>query len=264
MVAPKYLILLGAPGAGKGTQAELLREKFGLAHISSGDLFRENVSKQTPLGVLAKTFMDKGELVPDDVTIQMVMERIARPDCAKGVAFDGFPRTAAQADALKVALAEQKKKISAVVYVKVRDQVLIDRLTARWICPTCGTVYNLLSNPPRNAGKCDKDGAELGQRNDDKPETVKNRLSVYHTQTAPLIDFYHKARLLKEIDGEQNIEQVQTSIVKLVKSLGSGVKRDRRQIQKRTRNHARSGTNRRGSTRTVKGKSKTGRNHRRA
>lgn len=260
----KYLILLGAPGAGKGTQAEILREKFGLAHISSGDLFRENVTQQTPLGVLAQTYMDKGELVPDDVTIQMVMERIVRPDCAKGVAFDGFPRTVTQADALKAALAKQKKKISVVLYVKVQDQALIERLTARWICPTCGTVYNPLSDPPQNAGKCDKDGAALGQRNDDKPETVKNRLSVYHTQTAPLIDFYRKARLLKEIDGEQNIEQVQTAIVKLVQRLGSGVKRDRRQIKKRTRGDARSGTNRRRGTRGVKGQSKTGRNNRRA
>lgn len=263
MVA-KYLILLGAPGAGKGTQAELLRAKFGFAHISSGDLFRENVSKQTPLGVLAKTFMDKGELVPDDVTIQMVMERIARPDCAKGVVFDGFPRTTAQANALKVALAKQKKKIDAVLYVNVRDQVLIDRLTARWICPICGTVYNLLSNPPKVAGKCDKDGAELGQRNDDKPATVKNRLDVYHTQTAPLIDFYRQARLLKEIDGEQNIEQVQKAVVTLVQRLGSKVKRDRHQIKKRDRGDARSGTNRRRSARTAKRKSKTGHNNRRA
>lgn len=263
MVA-KYLILLGAPGAGKGTQAEILREQFGLAHISSGDLFRENVSKQTPLGVLAKTYMDKGELVPDDVTIQMVMERIARPDCAKGVAFDGFPRTTTQANALKVALAQQKKKIGVVLYVKVRDHLLIERLTARWICPICGTVYNLLSNPPKVAGKCDKDGAELGQRNDDKPETVQNRLNVYHTQTAPLIDFYRKTRLLKEIDGEKNIEQVQKAIVALVRRLGSKVKRDRHQIKKRTGGDARSGTNRRGNARGAKGKSQTGRNHRRA
>lgn len=259
----KYLILLGAPGAGKGTQAEILRDQFGLAHISSGDLFRENVSKQTPLGVLAKTFMDKGELVPDDVTIQMVMERVARPDCAKGVVFDGFPRTVAQADALKAALARQKKKIHAVLHVKVRDQMLFERLTARWICPTCGTVYNLLSLPPKHTGTCDKDGAELGQRNDDKPETVKNRLSVYHTQTAPLIDFYRRARLLKEIDGEQNIEQVQTAIATFVQRLGSGVKRDRHQITQRTRRDARSGAHRRRGTRGVKSQSKTGRNHRR-
>jgi len=259
----KYLILLGAPGAGKGTQATTLREQFGLAHISSGDLFRENVSKQTPLGVLAKSYMDKGELVPDDVTIQMVMERIGRPDCAKGVVFDGFPRTAAQAEALKNALAQQKKKINAVLLVKVRDELLVERLTSRWICPTCGSVYNVLSNPPKVSGICDKDGGTLGQRNDDKPETVKNRLSVYHTQTAPLIEYYTAAGLLRKVDGEQKIEQVQSAIVKIVKGTRAGVKRDRHQIKKRTRNNAPSGTNRRGSTRSTKSKSKTGRNHRR-
>ncbi len=243
----KYLILLGAPGAGKGTQAEILREKFGLAHISSGDLFRENVSKQTPLGLLAKTFMDKGELVPDDVTIQMVMERIARPDCKKGVVFDGFPRTVAQAEALRQALAKRKKKINAVLLVQGRDEVLIERLSARWICPTCGSVYNVLSNPPKVAGKCDKDGTDLGQRHDDKPETVTNRLKVYHTQTAPLIEFYRKARLLREIDGEQSIEQVQAAVLKIVQGLRDKVKRDRPQVQKRNSGHARSRPNRRRS-----------------
>ena len=215
----KYLILLGAPGAGKGTQAQILREKFGLAHISSGDLFRENVSKQTPLGKLAKSYMDKGELVPDDVTIQMVMDRIARPDCAKGVAFDGFPRTAAQAKALDVALAKEGKKINAVLLVKVRDELLVERLTARWTCPTCGSVYNRLSSPPKIEGKCDKEGSALTQRDDDKPATVKNRLNVYYTQTAPLIDFYRNAGVLREADGEQAIDKVQAAIVKIVESL---------------------------------------------
>ena len=214
-----YLILLGAPGAGKGTQAQILREKFGLAHISSGDLFRENVSKQTPLGKLAKSFMDKGELVPDDVTIQMVMDRIARPDCAKGVVFDGFPRTAAQAKALDVALAKENKKIGAVLLVKVRDELLIERLTARWTCPNCGSVYNRLSSPPKIDSKCDKDGSALTQRDDDKPETVKNRLNVYYKQTAPLIDFYEAAGLLRQVEGEQEINLVQTAIVKIVESL---------------------------------------------
>lgn len=215
----KYLILLGAPGAGKGTQAQILREKFGLAHISSGDLFRENVSKQTPLGKLAKLYMDKGELVPDDVTIQMVMDRITRPDCEKGVVFDGFPRTAAQAKALDVALAQEGKKINAVLLVKVRDGLLVERLTARWTCPTCGSVYNRLSSPPKIEGKCDKEGSALTQRDDDKPATVKNRLNVYYTQTAPLIDFYRNAGVLREADGEQTIEQVQTAIIKIVESL---------------------------------------------
>ena len=214
-----YLILLGAPGAGKGTQAQSLREKFGLAHISSGDLFRENVSKQTPLGQLAKSYMDKGELVPDDVTIQMVMDRIARSDCDKGVVFDGFPRTAAQAKALDAALAKENKKIGAVLLVQVRDEVLVERLTARWTCPTCGSVYNRLSSPPKIDGKCDKDGSALTQRDDDKPATVKNRLNVYYAQTAPLVDFYRAAGVLREADGEQEIALVQTAIVKIIESL---------------------------------------------
>lgn len=217
--APIYLILLGAPGAGKGTQADMLRTQFGLAHISSGDLFRENVMRQTPLGVLAKSYMDKGELVPDAVTIKMVVERIARPDCARGVVFDGFPRNQAQAKALDAAFTREHKKISAVLLVQVRDQVLIERLTARWICPVCNSVYNLLTNPPRVVGKCDKDGSALGQRDDDKPETVRRRLDVYHKQTALLIDYYRQAGLLHELNGEQTIEQVTAELVNLVRAL---------------------------------------------
>ncbi len=214
----KYIILLGAPGAGKGTQAEILRERLGLAHIASGDLFRENVSKGTPLGKLAKSYMDKGELVPDDVTIGMVMDRISRPDCAAGVVFDGFPRTEAQARALDAALAKEGKKIAAVLSVDVRDEVLVDRLSARWICPIDGVVYNTLTNPPRTAGRCDKDNGELYQRDDDKPETVRRRLQVYHTQTKPLIDYYRNAGLLCEVDGEQTIEKVQADLVRAVET----------------------------------------------
>ncbi|MDE3089450.1 MAG: adenylate kinase, partial [Chloroflexota bacterium] len=210
----KYIIVLGAPGAGKGTQADILRDQLGLAHISSGDLFRENVSKQTPLGILAKSYMDKGELVPDDVTVQMVVDRIARPDCARGVVFDGFPRTEAQAKALDAAFMKERKQINAALLVSVRDEVLIQRLSARWICPTDGSVYNLLSNPPKVAGRCDKDGSALEQRNDDKPETVRRRLDVYHTQTKPLIAYYRAAGILHEVDGERDIEKVQADIVK--------------------------------------------------
>jgi adenylate kinase len=217
--SPTYIILLGAPGAGKGTQAEILRERFGLVHVSSGDLFRENVSKQTPLGKLAKSYMDKGELVPDDVTIQMVMERISRPDCARGVVFDGFPRTDAQARALDSALAKEGKKIGGVLFVKVQDEALIQRLSARWICASCGAVYNMLSNPPKIVGKCDNDGGVLGQREDDKPETVRRRLDVYRNQTTPLIDYYRQAQLLRETDGEQSIELVTAQVVKIVQAL---------------------------------------------
>jgi adenylate kinase len=216
---PKYIILLGAPGAGKGTQAKILTEQFGVAHISSGDLFRENVSKQTPLGVLAKSYMDKGELVPDDVTIKMVMERIARPDCARGVAFDGFPRTEPQARALDAALARENKEIGAVLLVEARDQVLIERLTARWSCPQCGSVYNLQTNPPRVAGKCDRDGTALNQRDDDQPATVRRRLDVYRQQTAPLIGYYRQTGLLRELNGEQTIEQVTADVVKIARTL---------------------------------------------
>lgn len=217
--AAKYIILLGAPGAGKGTQAELLRERVGLAHISSGDLFRENISKQTALGQLAKSYMDKGELVPDDVTIKMVMGRIGQPDCARGVVFDGFPRTEAQAKSLDGALAQQGKKIDGALLVNVRDELLIQRLAARWVCPADGSVYNLLSNPPKLAGRCDKDARALEQRNDDKPETVRRRLDVYHTQTKPLIAYYRAAGSLHEIDGERDIEKVQTDVVKAVEKL---------------------------------------------
>lgn len=215
----KYVILLGAPGAGKGTQAEILRERFGLAHISSGDLFREHVAKQTPLGLLAKTYMDKGELVPDDVTIKMVMERIARDDCARGVIFDGFPRTEAQARALDAALAQAHKHIGAVIYIRVPDPVLVERLSARWSCPTCGAVYNQLTNPPRVAGQCDKDGSTLIQRNDDQPDTVRRRLQVYHQQTAPLIAYYQQRGVLREVNGEQPIEQVTTALAQITQAL---------------------------------------------
>jgi adenylate kinase len=215
----KYIILLGAPGAGKGTQAEMLGERLGLAHVASGDLFRENVARQMPLGMLAKSYMDRGELVPDDVTVQMVMERIAQPDCACGVVFDGFPRTETQAKALGAAFAKEHKKIGVVVLVNVRDEVLVERLSARWVCPTDGAVYNLLTNPPRVAGRCDKDGGPLEQRNDDKPETVRRRLGVYRTQTQPLIDYYRAAGLLREVNGEQEIEKVQQEIVRVMEGL---------------------------------------------
>lgn len=211
--------MLGAPGAGKGTQAEILKERLGLAHVASGDLFRENVAKQTPLGKLAKSYMDKGELVPDDVTVQMVMDRISQPDCGQGVVFDGFPRTEAQARALDAALGEESKRINGVIYVNVHPEVLVERLSARWICPNDGAVYNMLTNPPRVKGRCDKDNGELYQRDDDKPETVRRRLQVYQKQTQPLIDYYRTKGLLHELNGEQNIEKVQEDLVKVVQGL---------------------------------------------
>lgn len=215
----KYIILLGSPGSGKGTQAKLVHLRFGLAHVSSGDLFRENITKRTPLGILAKQYMDKGELVPDDVTVQMVMEHIKRPDCARGVVFDGFPRTDAQARALDKGFAADDKKVSAAILLDVPEQALIERLTARRVCPKDGSVYNLLSNPPRQAGICDKDGAELEQRPDDQPETVKHRLEVYYSQTQPLVEYYRRAGLLKTINGEREIDAIQSDLAAVLEKL---------------------------------------------
>jgi adenylate kinase len=219
MLNPQYIILLGAPGAGKGTQAKLLQAHVGLTHISSGDLFRQNIARQTPLGVLAKSFMDRGELVPDGVTMRMVMERIAHPDCAQGVVFDGFPRTDTQARALDEELAKKTKQVTGVLLVDVADEVLISRLSARWVCPIDGAVYNMLSNPPKVAGRCDLDDSALEQRNDDKPETVRRRLDVYHTQTKPLIEYYCAAGLMHAVDGNRAIELVQADLVRIVREL---------------------------------------------
>ena len=180
--------------------------------MASDFLFRENVAKETPLGRLAKSYMDKGELVPDDVTVQMVMDRISLPDCTRGVVFDGFPRTEAQARALDAALQKEGKRIGAAVCVDVRDELLVERLSARWICPNDGAVYNILTNPPRLAGRCDKDNAELYQRNDDKPETVRRRLQVYHSQTQPLIDYYRAQGKLNTVDGMIGVPEVAEEI----------------------------------------------------
>lgn len=205
---PLYIVLLGAPGAGKGTQARLLSEALGLAHVSSGDLFRENLSKQTELGLLAKQYMDRGELVPDDVTIRMVMERLSREDCQRGAILDGFPRTVAQAQALDEALEAQGNSVAIVPYIKVGEEALVARLSGRWICRQCQATYHTLFNPPAQPGVCDVCGGELYQRSDDTPETVRNRLKVYFEQTAPLIEYYRSRGVLVEIDGEQEVEQV--------------------------------------------------------
>ncbi len=209
---PKYIVLIGAPGAGKGTQATRLREFLNLPHVASGDLFRENLKNQTELGLKAKAYMDRGELVPDDVTIAMVMERLSRPDCANGVLLDGFPRTITQAEALDRALADTGRKIGVVPYIAVPDEALVERLSGRWLCRTCGESYHTLFNPPRRAGVCDKDSGELYQRDDDKPETVRNRLKVYWQQTSPLIDYYRRRGVLVEVNGDQAIEAVEADL----------------------------------------------------
>jgi len=213
-----YIVILGPPGVGKGTQAEILSERTGLAHISSGDLFRENLKNQTELGKLAQTYMGRGELVPDDVTIGMIRERLARPDCSIGAILDGFPRTPAQADALDTMLKEFSGQVDAVPFIVGDDQVLIDRLGDRWTCRANGHIFNRKSNPPKETGKCDFDGSELYQRDDDKAETVKRRIEVYLDQTAQLLSYYRERGKLIEVDGMQTIDQVtQTIIVALKK-----------------------------------------------
>jgi len=208
-----YIVLLGPPGAGKGTQAQMISEKLELPHISSGDIFRENLKNQTDLGKLAKGYMDKGELVPDDVTISMIRERLSRPDCEKGALLDGFPRTPAQATALAAMLAELNGKVKAVPYISVPEAVLIDRLTGRWTCKVCGRVYHQIHNPPKQAGICDDDAGALYQRDDDKSETVVNRIRVYLQQTQPLIDLYQKQGVLLEVDGTLSIEKVSAALL---------------------------------------------------
>jgi adenylate kinase len=210
---PKYYVLLGPPGAGKGTQAAILTKEFGLAHISSGDIFRENLKAQTELGKMAQEYMNRGELVPDDVTISMIQERLSRPDCKQGALLDGFPRTTAQAEALSKMLTLFGGKVEAVPYINVPSDVLITRLTGRWTCRAQGHVYHEKFNPPKVAGKCDEDGSELYQRDDDRLETVMNRINVFMKQTAPLLEYYQEHGLLLEVDGTQPIEQVTAQLL---------------------------------------------------
>lgn len=213
-----FIVILGPPGVGKGTQAKILSERTGLAHISSGELFRENIKNQTELGRLAQTYMTRGELVPDDVTIGMIRERLGRPDCEIGAILDGFPRTPAQADELDGMLAEFNGKVDVVPFIVGNDEVLVDRLGSRWTCRANGHIFNQKFSPPKETGKCDFDGSELYQRDDDKPETVKRRIQVYLEQTSQLISYYREHGKLIEIDGMQTIEQVtQTMVVALKK-----------------------------------------------
>lgn len=212
-----FIVILGPPGVGKGTQAKILSERTGLAHISSGELFRENIKNQTELGRLAQTYMTRGELVPDDVTIGMIRERLGRPDCEIGAILDGFPRTPAQADELDVMLAEFNGKVDVVPFIVGNDEVLVDRLGSRWTCRANGHIFNQKFSPPKETGKCDFDGSELYQRDDDKPETVKRRIQVYLEQTSQLISYYREHGKLIEIDGMQTIEQVTHTMVVALK-----------------------------------------------
>lgn len=208
-----YIIFLGAPGAGKGTQAAIVAQELVLVHIASGDLFRQALEQGTELGIQAKSYMEKGMLVPDAITIRMVLERILAPDCEPGVILDGFPRNLEQATALDEALLEQGKAIDKVVYIKVSQQELLNRLSGRWVCRQCQTPYHAINSPPKAGGKCDNCGGELYQRPDDTVETVKKRLEIYFAQTAPLIDYYTQADKLLEVDGEGSVNEVGRRIV---------------------------------------------------
>ena len=210
------LIMLGAPGAGKGTQAKKIAEKYQIPHISTGDIFRANIKGQTELGMKAKSFMDQGMLVPDEITIGMLLDRIHEADCAGGYVLDGFPRTIPQAESLTKALAEMGTGIDYAINVDVPGDNIVSRMSGRRACLNCGATYHVAFNPPKTENVCNTCGQSLVLRDDDKPETVKKRLDVYHEQTQPLIDYYKKAGVLKEVDGTQNMEDVFQSIIKVL------------------------------------------------
>ena len=202
------IVMLGAPGAGKGTQAAMICEKYGLPHISTGDIFRSNIKNGTELGQKAKAYMDAGKLVPDELTIQLLLDRVAKADCSGGYVLDGFPRTIPQAQVLTEALEKSGQSVDYALNVDVPDDNIVRRMSGRRSCPKCGASYHVEYIPPKNAGICDVCGSELIQRDDDKPETVQNRLSVYHDQTQPLIAYYEKAGVLRTVDGTRDKEVV--------------------------------------------------------
>lgn len=212
-----YIVILGAPGAGKGTQADIICQEMNLPHIASGDLFRQALEEKTALGLLAKSYMEQGKLVPDEITIKMILERISSPDCAAGCLFDGFPRTLEQAKALHKALAKQGKAIDKAIYIEVPDEELVKRLSGRWICRSCQTPYHLIASPPKVQGKCDKCDGELYQRPDDKAETVRERLKVFHDLTIPMLDYYSNQNKLVTVNGNLGIQEVAKEILSMLK-----------------------------------------------
>ncbi|QNR66981.1 adenylate kinase [Paenibacillus peoriae] len=211
------ILIMGPPGAGKGTQADVIVKEFGIPHISTGDAFRLAMKQGTPIGIKAKEYIDKGELVPDDVTIGIVEERLQQPDCKKGFLLDGFPRTLAQAEALDQILSRLNTKLDDVINLKVDSDNLLARITGRRVCKSCGTSYHIVFNPPKVEGICDKDGGELYQRPDDNEDSVRTRLEEYSNKTAPLLTFYENQNLLRHIDGEQDIDVVSQNIVSLLR-----------------------------------------------
>jgi adenylate kinase len=213
-----YIIMLGAPGAGKGTQADILSQEMNLPHIASGDLFRQALEERTEVGLLAKRYMDKGELVPDEITIKMILKRINQPDCASGCLLDGFPRTLHQAKVLDKALKEQGKSIDKAIYIEVPNKELVKRLSGRWLCRTCQTPYHIINSPPKTPGKCDKCGGELYQRSDDREETVKDRLGVFFAQTIPILDYYKKQGKLIRVNGNLGMQGVAREIISALKA----------------------------------------------
>ncbi|MDK0864303.1 adenylate kinase [Clostridium perfringens] len=212
------IVLLGPPGAGKGTQAKSISNRYSIPHISTGDIFRKNISENTPLGIEAKSYMDNGQLVPDEVTINMVKDRLQQDDCKNGYLLDGFPRTVDQAEALDNFLTEREESIDTALLIEVPKEFILERMTGRRVCPSCGASYHIKFNPPANDGKCDLCGSDVIQRKDDTEETVKERLDVYENQTQPLIDFYKNKKQLSVVDGTQAINEVFESICKILGS----------------------------------------------
>ncbi len=210
------IIMLGAPGAGKGTQAKMIAEKFNIPHISTGDIFRANIKNGTELGKKAKEYMDKGQLVPDELTVEILLDRVAKDDCQNGYVLDGFPRTIPQADVLDKELTKLGDKVDFAINVDVPDENIVKRMSGRRACLKCGATYHIEHIPPKQEGICDKCGSELVQRDDDKPETVLNRLSVYHEQTQPLIEYYDNKKILKNVDGTKDMQEVFSDIVDIL------------------------------------------------
>ena len=210
------IIMLGAPGAGKGTQAKMIAEKYGLPHISTGDIFRANIKNGTELGKEAKEYMDKGLLVPDELTVRLLLDRVAQDDCKNGYVLDGFPRTIPQAEVLDQELSKLGEQVDYAVNVDVPDENIVKRMSGRRACLNCGATYHIVSIPPKKEGVCDVCGSELVLRDDDRPETVQNRLKVYHDQTQPLIDFYEKKGVLRSVDGTLPMEEVFGAITKIL------------------------------------------------